>query len=360
MVAERRRPGGEHTVVDVADDDPADDWTRPGVYKVADGVYRIPLPLRSDALRAVNVYAITAGGDDLVLIDSGWAITEAREALVDALTAIGRGLPDVRRFLVTHVHQDHYTQAVALRREFGATVALGKGEQASLDVISGATPRVERAMFDRLRLAGATDLVARMTELVGPRRPDPNTWEGPDEWLSDQDVTTAGVRSLRAVATPGHTRGHLVYLDDAEALLFAGDHVLPHITPSIGFEAAPVEYPLRDYLDSLRLVRSMHDTRLLPAHGRVTPSTHARVDELLAHHDHRLAATEGFVAKGASTAHDVAGLLTWTRRQRTLAELDPFNETLAVLETMSHLDVLYLQGRLTRASLDGVHHYAVA
>ena len=34
--------------------------------------------------------------------------------------------------------------------------------------------------------------------------------------------------------------------------LFAGDHVLPHITPSIGVELVRPESPLRNYLASLR------------------------------------------------------------------------------------------------------------
>jgi hypothetical protein len=51
--------------------------------------------------------------------------------------------------------------------------------------------------------------------------------------------------------------------------------------------------------------------------------------------------------------------MKWTRRQRTLSELDPFNEMLAVLETMSHLDVLVLQGRLRRSDVDGSRHYQV-
>ncbi|MCC5698042.1 hypothetical protein LH612_33405, partial [Klebsiella pneumoniae] len=36
------------------------------------------------------------------------------------------------RVLVTHAHRDHYTQAVALRREFGVRVSLGRGEQANI------------------------------------------------------------------------------------------------------------------------------------------------------------------------------------------------------------------------------------
>ncbi len=329
-------------VLGVDAEDPARDWTTPGVYSVAPGVYRIPLPLPSDALRAVNVYAFV-DGDDLVLIDSGWAIDAARDALVAGLAGIDRALGDVRRFLVTHMHQDHYTQAVVLRREFGMEVALGKGEQPSLDIVCGSTELPESASTGRLRAAGALDLIARL--IASGRRPsrDPRLWGQPDEWLADRATAAVGDRELTAVATPGHTRGHLVFVEQAAGLLFAGDHVLPHITPSIGFEAAPADFPLRDYLDSLQLIRSMPDAR-----------------ELLDHHDRRLGQIEALVTRGAATAYEAASMMTWTRRQRSLSELDMFNEMLAVLETMSHLDVLVLQGRLRRTEIDGSQHYQVA
>ncbi|HEX3779691.1 MAG TPA: MBL fold metallo-hydrolase [Pseudonocardiaceae bacterium] len=345
--------------MDVTADDPTADWTSPGVFEVVPGIHRIPLPLPNDGLRAVNVYAIAAG-DRLVMIDSGWAIEAAREQLAAALAALGAGFGDVERFLVTHVHLDHYTQAVALRREFGMPIALGKNEQPTLNVISRDRTDESGSPFEeRLRAAGAESLLARLAA-AGRRPVDPSIWEMPDDWLTDRDNLQVGDRQLEAIATPGHTRGHLVFRDDAASLLFAGDHVLPHITPSIGFEGAPVDFPLRDYLDSLRLVRALPDTRLLPAHGPVAGSTHARVDALLEHHDHRLEIIYGMVERGATTANEAAGLMTWTRRERTLAELGLFNEMLAVLETMSHLDVLVLQGRLVVTVVDGTKRYAVA
>jgi hypothetical protein len=82
------------------------------------------------------------------------------------------------------------------------------------------------------------------------------------------------------------------------------------------------------------------------------------VDELLAHHEERLAAVHREVERGAVTAHDVASALRWTRRERTLAELDLFNQMLAVIETGAHLDVLVLQGELSCAENDGVHSYS--
>ena len=96
---------------------------------------------------------------------------------------------------------------------------------------------------------------------------------------------------------------------------------------------------------------------MLPAHGLPAASVHARVDELLAHHAARLDATGQAIGSGAATAYEAAGMLTWTRRERKLADLDLFNQMLAVLETAAHLDVLVLQGRLRAMVNDGTTGY---
>jgi hypothetical protein len=51
--------------------------------------------------------------------------------------------------------------------------------------------------------------------------------------------------------------------------------------------------------------------------------------------------------------------LTWTRRERRLDELDPFNAMLATLETAAHLDVLVERGAAVCREQDGVRHYSV-
>jgi glyoxylase-like metal-dependent hydrolase (beta-lactamase superfamily II) len=311
---------------------------------VADGVHRIPLPLPSDGLRAVNVYTIS-DGDGLTLVDSGWALAEARQRLEAALAGIGHELGDVRRFLVTHVHRDHYTQAIVVRREFGSRVLLGAGERESLDFIMDTDDRPSTVYGALLLRCGARPLVERMRQ-NWPERDRGGEWEKPDAWLEGAEEIEVGARTLRAIPTPGHTRGHMVFADLGNGLLFAGDHVLPHITPSIGFEAARPPLPLGDYLGSLRLVRSLPDLRLLPAHGAVTGSAHARIDELIAHHDRRLDASAAVIKAGASTAYEAARALRWTRRERFFDDLDPFNQMMAVMETAAHLDVLVRQGRL--------------
>ena len=322
-------------------------------------MHRIALPLPNDGLRAVNVYAVRSD-DGLVLIDGGWALAESEQRLVSSLAELGFGLRDIRTFLVTHMHRDHYTQAVAVRRKVGTHVSLGIGEQANLQVamrLSRQPLRPDR--LSHLLRTGATELLSRMQAGGGIGLPGPaRDWELPDSWLHDGGRVQVGNRSLRVIATPGHTQGHVVFHDAEAGLLFAGDHVLPLITPSVGLEAAPARFPLRDYLDSLRLMFGLPDAMLLPAHGPVTGSVHQRVTELLAHHENRLAASAAAVAGGAGTAYQAALALPWTRHEKAFADLDPENQLLAVAETAAHLDVLVLQRRLTSSTEpDGIEYY---
>ncbi len=334
-------------------------WTEEGAHPVAPGVHRIPLPLPFDGLRAVNTYVIEAS-DGLVMIDSGWVRDETRRQLERSLARIGAGLGDVRRFLITHVHRDHYTQAIALREAFGSKVALGAEEKQSLDVLLRRDGRGMAAQAGRLIAAGAQPLIDRMAQAgMTPPAADAGYAE-PDEWIADGQVFDLGTRTLEAIATPGHTRGHVVFADRSAGLLFAGDHVLPHITPSISFEAAPSELPLRDFLRSLRLVRQMPDMALLPAHGPVAPSVHARVDELLDHHEARLAAMRAVIAQAPATAYEVALAIRWTSRERELTDLDLVNQTLAVGETECHLDLLVARGLASVTVADGIRRYRLA
>jgi glyoxylase-like metal-dependent hydrolase (beta-lactamase superfamily II) len=343
----------------LTDDDPDRDWTDPGVYTVAPGVHRIPLPLPTDGLRAVNVYAVRTDTGPL-LIDSGQALPGSGELLAAALDALGHGPAEVRRFLITHLHHDHYTNAVLVRREHGTPIALAEAERPSLDIAADPGGAPFGAHDARLARAGAATLLDELAAFTRGRGNvyDRSIWERPDEWLHDERPVVEGGRTLLPLHTPGHTRGHLVFVEEAAGLMFTGDHVLPHITPSIGFEAAPVPLPLADYLRSLHRVRALPDRRMLPAHGPAAGGVHARVDALLEHHETRLTTMAKAVSAGASTAFEVARAVPWTRRERRLDDMDLFNRMLAVLEAAVHLDLLVLQERLTACEDGGVAHYS--
>jgi glyoxylase-like metal-dependent hydrolase (beta-lactamase superfamily II) len=338
-------------------------WAEQGVEDLGRGLYRIPLPLPGDALTAVNVYAMI-GDDGVDLIDAGMALVQARDRLTGALNELGYGLPDIRNFFITHIHQDHYTLAVELRTTLRGQIALGAAERANMDAIRDVSAgRAEVGFVEMLDAMGAADLADQVRALLAPRLADPQPrleWSDPDRWLPDGAVIDLPGRTLRAIHTPGHTTGHVVFHDEAAALLFAGDHVLPHITPSIGFQPVITRSALIQYLTSLRLMLTLPDARLLPAHGPVQPSTHARVRQLLEHHEVRLAQTLEAAGGGPVTAFEAAAALPWTRRNRKLAELDVMNQLLATGETSAHLEVLVVRGQLARErSPEGVDRYRV-
>jgi len=340
-------------------------WTEPAVEDLGGRVYRIPLPLEMDALRAVNVYAI-ADAEGVDLIDGGIALVAARQRLTDALAEIGYELGDIRNFFVTHIHADHYSLAVELRQTLHNVVTLGEGERANIAAMHEMARTGVNMMFGRdlLHRLGADELAGQVA-VAGrderSRHPTFPEWDEPDRWLADGTELDLRTRTLRAVHTPGHTQGHVVFHDAAAKTMFAGDHILPHITPSIGFEPARSRLALHDYLSSLHRMLALPDARLLPAHGPVTGSTHDRVNELLAHHDLRLAETRQAVQAGHATPYEAANAIRWTRHLRMFSELDTMSQFLATSETAAHLEVLAVRGELTRhLSQDGVDIYQVA
>jgi glyoxylase-like metal-dependent hydrolase (beta-lactamase superfamily II) len=333
-------------------------WTAPGPQEVVPDVYRIPLPMASDGLRAVNVYALISPVG-ITLVDAGWSVPGAIDALDSALGELGAGVGDVTDMLVTHAHRDHYTLAVDIRRRGrGASIRIGAGERTSMLELAERQPYATPHQVPILRAAGAPDSVLKAIEEIDFPF-DRSEWELPDAWLRDDEVIMLPRwGTLRAIHTPGHTSGHMVFLDEARHLLFGGDHVLPHITPSIGYEQVPSAQPLRAFLQSLDRLASLPDAELLPGHGPTGMSVHARVAELIRHHEQRLEEVLRAVEAGAASAREVAERLRWTRRGRHLDELNPFNQALAMVETIAHLDLLVLHGSLSVDKTTAVQRYS--
>jgi glyoxylase-like metal-dependent hydrolase (beta-lactamase superfamily II) len=335
-------------------------WERPGPHEVGPDVFRIPLPLPGDSLRAVNVYAIRDGAGGLALVDGGWAVPAATAELERALATIGHHPRDIRRVLVTHMHRDHYTLAIWLRREHGTAVWIGAGEQGGLESVAEYhDDLLPRPMVERIRWHGGgpelDEIAGADADVMEPI--DSGVWEKPDGWLRDGDRLTIGQHTIEALSTPGHTQGHLVFRDAIAGLLFTGDHVLSQITPSVGFEAFWRPSALTDYLGSLQALLELPDHALLPAHGPVTDSVHRRVREILAHHRDRLEQTMAAVVDGAGSAAEVARRLAWTRHERAFTTLTPFDRVLAINETGAHLDALVHRGELARHESESACRY---
>ncbi|CAJ1581021.1 MBL fold metallo-hydrolase [[Mycobacterium] wendilense] len=329
------------------------------VHRIAPRVVRVELPLPLPDLKVINAYIIE-GGTGITLVDPGWSTAESEGLLLAALHGLGYSRSDVQRILVTHAHWDHYTLAVKWRDELGAELMLGAGERHSIeafDAAEGIHP-VQRQMLLR---AGAPELARVIAQTPWEPYEDNAPFDPPDRWLHGGERIDCGGTQILARATPGHTRGHIVYTDESAGLAFTGDHLLPRITPSIAFERTPEPLPLRSFLDSLRLFTDLPDHRMLPAHGGVDNTTAVRAAELIEHHRERLTAVADLVARrGSATAYDIAAQMRWTRHDRAIAELNPIHRMVAVLEVMAHLDLLVHRGELAADDSEPVAQFTVA
>ena len=326
-------------------------WLRrdiPPVERLDEDLWSIPVPIPDNPLRYVSAYAFGAG-EGLVLIDAGWGSDEAWRSLAAGLESIGAGIADVRGVLVTHLHFDHIGLAGRIRQASGAWIALHPADHAVLS-----RPDFRRAEVavareaDFLRGLGASE--AEAAAAVGTAA----EWEKfagmalPDRLLEDGELADVPGWKLRALHTPGHTPGHLCFVDERSRRLFSGDHVLPRITPNISVQRGDPASPLEAYLDSLARTRDLDVDEVLPAHEWRFKGLAGRVDTIIGHHERRLA--ELFAAVGrhpGSAPWHLAGQLTWSR---PWAEYGGQMRIFAVTETAAHLHLLERRGLVTASS----------
>jgi len=323
---------------------PALAWAEPGIEAVAERVYRVPLPLPERGMRAVNCY-IVDGDAGITVIDPGWAWEPAFQGLAAALQSLGRTDADIERILVTHHHPDHYPHAVHLRRLTGAPILVGAHEAESIAQLGDPSAPLAPGVRGLLDRAGA-GRIARQLDAVARPAGIGEWFERPDGLLLGEEQFAAAEVRIDVVATPGHTSGHLAFVVADSSVIITGDHLLAHITPSIGFETNPRRDALAQFLGSLRLIDRYRDFRALPAHGPSMNEPAVRARELLAHHDQRLAEILQTVQTGAARVLDIAGRLRWTRRGRPFDGLDGRHQMLALIETSVHAAHLADEGML--------------
>lgn len=325
-------------------------WLRgvlPPVEQVRPGLWSIPVPMPRNPLRYVLVYAL-ALDEGLALIDVGWDAEESWQALVDGIHATGHDITEVRYAAITHLHPDHFGLAPRLRAVSGATLAM---HAADATLLGHHTPtdhsHTEEAWARQLTRLGAPRPVidADPVDLVrfGPG-------ESVDVVLGDGDDLGLPGWNLRALWTPGHTAGHLCFVDDTAGVLLSGDHMLPRISPNISTVPGELEHPLHRYLLSLAATATLPDHEVLPAHEYRFSGLADRARGLLGHHEERFTEILADVhAHPESTAWEVTTRITWSR---PFDEMRPRLHRLAVRETDAHLLVLADRGEVHRTGCD--------
>jgi glyoxylase-like metal-dependent hydrolase (beta-lactamase superfamily II) len=195
---------------------------------------------RLTRLRFVNAYLVREA-DGFTLVD-----TMLPGSAEDIVAAAERGGAPILRIALTHGHGDHVGSVDALKQRLGGAVQVLMPE------------------LDARIHAGE--------EFAGKKPPGmwPKLQTAPDVRLSPGDR----VGSLEAIAAPGHTPGHVAFLDTRDRTVIAGD-----VFTSIGGLAVTSHFNLRFPLaamatwdkakdvESAKALRALDPQLLVVGHG---------------------------------------------------------------------------------------------
>jgi glyoxylase-like metal-dependent hydrolase (beta-lactamase superfamily II) len=211
-------------------------------------------------LGIVNAFLV-AEEDGLTLVDT--TLSGGAKAIMGAGQALG--LPIVR-IALTHAHGDHVGQ---------------------LDALADGLPGIEIAISERDAPLLEKDKTPRPGEPGDAkyRGSYPGTKTRPTRLLSAGDR----VGSLEVLAAPGHTPGHVAFLDTRDRTLIAGDaySTLAGVTTSASMNPRfPLPYLSTWHrptaLQSARELRALDSPRLAVGHGRILDDPGAAMDRAIA------------------------------------------------------------------------------
>ena len=333
--------------------------------EIAPGVrwLRMALPF---ALDHINLWLLRDRQDGIegwTVVDCGIANDATRAAWERLFAHELQGLP-VLRVLVTHMHPDHIGLAHWLcerwttpQRECRLWISgtdWNAGRMASLATTGFGGEAAARffalhGLVDPESLArvrARSNYYASMVPQVPARF----------RRLMEGDVLRIGAHDWTCHAGHGHAPEHISLHCRALRVLISGDMVLPRISTNVSvIDLEPEGNPLPLYLASIARMRELPaDTLVLPSHGKPFRGLHARIEQLIAHHDERFDAVLEACAREPQTAASLLPVLFHRA-------LDLHQTTFAMGESIAHLNALWQRGQLKRElGADGVYRFTLA
>ncbi|HLW58621.1 MAG TPA: MBL fold metallo-hydrolase [bacterium] len=296
-------------------------------------IHQVTLPVPFP-LKTANVYLVGTGAGT-ILIDTAFYSPDAWAALrgeVAVFTAVHGQLGAI---VLTHHHPDHIGMAGRLQEHYGVPVLASPGEAELVGRVWGPDADGGGTEFYKahgMPAAALRSITRELDDLLAALAPLPLV-----DWIPTNCLLALAGAEFVPVLTPGHSPAHLCLFHPPSATLFVGDHLLPRITPNIGWYPYSGPDPLRDFLSALDAIEHLPVREAYPGHGAPILDIRARIAGLRAHHAERLRAVRALLDGTALTGYQVAeGLFG--------AGLPPQQARLAVVEMLAHLEHLRQRG----------------
>jgi len=215
---------------------------------------------RITRLGIVNAFLVEEE-DGLTLIDT--ALPRSEKAILEAAEGLGR---PIVRIALTHAHADHV---------------------GSLDALAAALPEAEVAVSTRDARLLEKDKSSDPGEPPDAKMRGgyPGTRTRPGRLLAAGDR----VGSLEVIAAPGHTPGHVAFLDTRDGALFAGDafSTLGGVATSAKLNPRfPLPYLATWHrptaLATAKTLRALDPARLAVGHGKTIDAPGPAMDRAIA------------------------------------------------------------------------------
>ena len=318
--------------------------------KISNGVYQVEVPMRRNPLGYTYSYLLK---EATTLIDTGVNTGQALEALSQQLKQAGLEVSSIRRLIATHLHGDHVGLMNQIRDISGARI------YAHVEALKAQQTQKGRdwaqEYMKELKLLGGTapdGFLGRLTSSLNRRRPIQL-----DEPLEDGQILEIEGSTLKILHTPGHAREHICLYDAEKRLLYAGDFILPKITPHISLHDLKGGNPLGDYLRALEKIRGLPVDLVLPAHERTFQDLDGRILELEEHHEKRCHEIVEAMKGGAITVFQISSKVSWD--SRPWPEMQFWTKRMAAAETLAHLIYMKNRGEVEEENVGGVLHYRI-
>ena len=260
-----------------------------------------------------NCYVI--GTRDFIIVDPGSPYEDEQAALAEFVKELLDEGRTPREIILTHNHPDHVGGVEHLRAQLGASVrvAAHRLTAEALAASAGVERFNEVERFNKVSVERFIE-DGELIELEGEPR----------------------IR-LRAMHTPGHTRGHLSFYDERAGALLTGDNIVGIGSVLID----PEEGSVRDYLASLERYRALpHLVALFGGHGPAVGNPRAKIDEYIEHRLKREREILDAVRAGASSPAEIVA--------RAYTDVHPKMHALAERAVSAHLLKLEEDGLVAR------------